>query len=280
MALVNAFFDYGEQHDKSLMFRFYGSFINVIGEKGANDRVLSLLLPQLQQDVTQRIETHSKLFSFSGKELTGNLKAQPSDAALIMQLKNELNRKKIAAEKYAEQINYPALIEPEIEKIYIPNAGLVLLHPFLSFYFGKLGLVENGKFINPLAQRRAIHLLAFVTDGKEEHAEHTLPLNKILCAFPLNEPVDPAFNIQENERELSLQMLNVIFQRWEKLKNSSIEGFRESFLKRQGILTRTGEGWNLRVEQRGYDILLDTIPWGFRFIKLSWMDAILTVEWI
>jgi hypothetical protein len=92
--------------------------------------------------------------------------------------------------------------------------------------------------------------------------------------------VDHTFSIQENERELSIQMLHVIFQRWEKLKNSSVEGFRDSFLKRQGILTLTGDGWNLRVEQRGYDMLLDTMPWGFRFIKSSWMDTILTVEWI
>ncbi len=83
-----------------------------------------------------------------------------------------------------------------------------------------------------------------------------LPLNKILCGFPVKEPVDHVFSIQENERELTVQMLNVVFQRWEKLKNSSVEGFRDSFLKRQGMLTRTGEGWNLRVEQRGYDILL------------------------
>jgi len=278
--LVKAFFDYGEQYDKSLMFRFYGSLANKIGEKGTNNPVLSLLLPQLQQELTQRIEVHSKHFSFSGKGATGSLKAHPSDATLMMQLKNELNRKKIAEEKSMEQINYPALEEPDIEKIYIPNAGLVLLHPFLSFYFSNLGLLEKGKFTSTIAQQRAIHLLAFVTDGKEEHAEHTLPLNKILCGFPLPEPVDHTFSIQVNERELSIQMLKVIFQRWDKLKNSTVEGFRDSFLKRQGILTRTGEGWNLRVDQRGYDVLLETIPWGFRFIKLSWMNEILTVQWM
>ena len=278
--LVKAFFNYGEQYNKSLMFRFYGSFATMVEEKDVNNTALSFLVPRLQQELAQRIEMHSKHFSFQVKGSTNNLKNHPSDATLMMQLKNELNRKKLAEKKNIEQINYPVLPEPDIEKIYIPNAGLVLLHPFLSFYFSKLGLLGNGKFIDSLVQQRAIHLLAFVTDGKEEHAEHTLPLNKILCGLLLKEPVDHVFSIQENERELSIQMLKVIFQRWDKLKNSTIEGFRDSFLKRQGILTKTAEGWNLRVEQRGYDVLLETIPWGFRFIKLSWMDAILTVEWM
>jgi hypothetical protein len=277
MALVNAFFDYGEQHNKSLMGKCYVSLSALLRKTGIRDSLLSLFLPQLKQELEKRIEMHGK--QGPGKE---NIQARnvALDSALLGQVRKVLHQQAQGSENSLQRTPDPSLQEPEIEKIYIGNAGLVLLNPFLSTYFSRLGLMENGKFINEMSKQRAIHLLAFVTDGKEEHAEHTLPLNKILCGLALKQPVDPACCITENERELTIQMLKMIFQRWEKLKNSSIEGFRDAFLKRQGMLTRTGEGWNLRVEQRGYDVLLDTIPWGFRFIKLSWMDTILTVEWM
>lgn len=279
LTFIKVFFDYGEQYNLQLMLKFYLSLTNLLKQR-INTSVLSFLLPQLEKETDYRIKLYNKKILLSAKNLSVKGKAFATDAALSLQVKNELElQKRLFLNK--EQTKYTTLKKgEELEKIYVNNAGLVLLNPFLPVYFDRLNLLDNGKFIDQLLQQRAVHLLAYVTDGKEEHAEHSLPLNKILCGFSLNEPIDYAFDIKSNEKELSTQMLKVVFQRWEKLKNSTVEGFRDSFLKRQGILTRTKEGWNLRVEQRGYDILLDTIPWGFRFIKQSWMDATLTVEWM
>ncbi len=162
---------------------------------------------------------------------------------------------------------------------YIRNAGLVLLHPFLSTYFSRLELTEKGKFVKEDAQFRAVHLLQFLVDGTAHHLEHELMLNKILCGLPVEEPIPLEILISEKEKAVSLELLQVVLQQWEKLKNTSIEGLRASFLQRQGALTPMDDAWKLRVEQRGYDILLQTLPWSVGMIKASWMKKILYVEW-
>jgi len=37
--------------------------------------------------------------------------------------------------------------------------------------------------------------------------------------------------------------------------------------------------WTLTVEERAFDVLLDSIAWNFRFIKTPWMEKILRVKW-
>jgi hypothetical protein len=163
--------------------------------------------------------------------------------------------------------------------IYIENAGLVLLHPFLSTYFSRLGLLGPEGFTGEAAQFKAVHLLQYLADGMEEHPEQELALNKILCGLPVDEPVPLHLSFTEQEKEVSAELLNVLRVQWEKLKNTSNEGIRASFLQRQGALTETGEGWKLRVEQRAYDVLLQTLPWGLGMIRLSWMKKIIYTEW-
>ncbi|HTI07992.1 MAG TPA: contractile injection system tape measure protein [Puia sp.] len=163
--------------------------------------------------------------------------------------------------------------------IYIENAGLVLLHPFLSTYFSRLGLLGPEGFTGEAAQFKAVHLLQYLADGMEEHPEQELALNKILCGLPVDEPVPLHLSFTEQEKEVSVELLNVLRVQWEKLKNTSNEGIRASFLQRQGALTETGEGWKLRVEQRAYDVLLQTLPWGLGMIRLSWMKKIIYTEW-
>jgi hypothetical protein len=166
------------------------------------------------------------------------------------------------------------------DTIYIGNAGLVLLHPFLSTYFSRLALTEKGKFTGDTAAFRAVHLLQFLADGKGKHAEHTLVLNKLLCGLPIEEAVPAEITLTEAESALSMELLKMVIGRWDKLKNTSIEGLRVSFLQREGKLKFEEDSWKLRVDQRGYDVLLQTLPWGIGLIKTSWMDKILHVEWI
>lgn len=165
------------------------------------------------------------------------------------------------------------------ETIYIGNAGLVLLHPFLHTYFSRLGLLGTEGFTGEEAQFKAVHLLQYLVDGMEEHPEQGLALNKLLCGLRVDEPVPFQVSFTEQEKEVSTELLNVLRVQWEKLKNTSIEGLRASFLQRQGALTEAEEGWKLQVEQRAYDVLLQTLPWGLGMIKLSWMKKIIYTEW-
>jgi hypothetical protein len=63
------------------------------------------------------------------------------------------------------------------------------------------------------------------------------------------------------------------------LKNTSVNGLRETFLKRDGILSRQENNWRLQVEQKTLDVLLDSIPWGFSTISLPWNGYLIFVEW-
>jgi len=54
---------------------------------------------------------------------------------------------------------------------------------------------------------------------------------------------------------------------------------RESFLKRDGILTLKENGWLLQVERKTLDVLIDSIPWGYSTIAFSWNERLIFVEW-
>lgn len=165
-------------------------------------------------------------------------------------------------------------------KLFIPNAGLVILHPFFSTYFTRLALMENSVFLNDYSKERAVLLLQYLATGRSKFEEYELILNKILCGLPIEQSVAFEIELKENEIALTNELFDVLKQRWDKVKNSSIESIRASFIQREGALELIEDQWNLRVEQRGYDLLLQTMPWAFGFIKTSWMNQILTVEWI
>jgi hypothetical protein len=185
--------------------------------------------------------------------------------------------------------NMPETLIDEVEKdavvntkdtIYIDNAGLVILNPFFATYFVRLGILNAGKFVSIEAQHRAVHLLQYLVNGADETPEHVLVLNKILCNVPIAEPIPRSITINEQEKQVSEELLKAVTERWEKMKNTSISGFQSSFLQRTGALVFKDDAWNLRVEQRGYDVLLQTLPWNIGMIKTPWMDNFLYVEWI
>ncbi|MFB9080631.1 contractile injection system tape measure protein [Flavobacterium procerum] len=167
----------------------------------------------------------------------------------------------------------------EWEKIYIENAGLVLVHPFLSTLFDRTGLVKNGEFVSDEAKFRAPHLLQYIVNHEQESPEHALLLNKILCGIDYQEAVTSGVVLTEIEINTANELLYVVTQQWEKLKNTSIKGLQESFLQRSGSLCLSSEGWTLVVENKAYDVLLQTLPWGLSFIKNSWMTEPIFVEW-
>ncbi len=176
---------------------------------------------------------------------------------------------------------FPHAIAPfsNSEEIYIDNAGLILLWPFLNRFFSQLRLVEQNCFVNDEAAERAALLLQYLVDASVDPPEHLLPLNKILCGIELLDPTDTHLDIIEAERSECENLLSAVIQNWSILKNTSIAGFRQAFLQRNGILKVCNGEWLLQVERETYDILLDRIPWSIRVVKLPWMDHILYIEW-
>ncbi len=163
--------------------------------------------------------------------------------------------------------------------VFIENAGLILLWPFMSFYFEKLGLVSDHKFTSVKAAIRGACLLQYLVTGVETRQEHELPLNKILCQLPKNHPAYSTEEFTREEKDLSDELLKTAISRWEIIKNTSIEGLRNTFLKREGKLEWLDDKIILTVEPKSFDMLVDKIPWNISVIKLPWMKHTLHVKW-
>ncbi len=169
--------------------------------------------------------------------------------------------------------------EEERSGIYITLAGLVLLHPFIQPYLDEVGLLDEALFRDDTAQQQAIYLLHYLATGQTRAPEPELVLPKLLCGWPLNDPVEPDLELPEAALAEGEHLLQTAIDYWQTLKNTGPDGLREGFLQRDGKLTRTDSGWKLRVEQKAIDILLSCLPWGLSMVRLPWMDELLTVEW-
>ena len=173
-----------------------------------------------------------------------------------------------------------AVIETPNEVIYVANAGLVLAGAYLERLFGMLGLAEREAFVSPEAAERAVHLLQYLATGRTGTPEPLLVLNKVLCGMPLGTPVRREFEITPQESQAIDGLLTAMIAHWKILGHTSIAGLRESFLQREGRLSFNEEdGWQLQVEPRSFDMLLDQLPWGYSLQKLPWMKEALHVEW-
>lgn len=165
------------------------------------------------------------------------------------------------------------------EQVYVRNAGLILLHPFIATLFARAGLTKDGALTGEAAQAKAVQLLQYAATGAEQEPEYELVLNKLLTGLKPEDVLVHTADLETEDKELINGMIHAILMQWDKMKNTSLEGFRNSFLMREGYVFQTEESWVLRVEQRGYDIILQTLPWSFGMIKFSWMNKPLIVEW-
>lgn len=175
---------------------------------------------------------------------------------------------------------------PEEEKgipVYIENAGLVLLHPWFPQLFQLLHLLTDEKeFTDTDARIKAIFLLQGLVDDspEQEYEEQALLLNKLLTGYPVAEPLPRSEEITEAERQVLQSLAGSVLQYWDKMKNTSREGFRQTFLVHEGYLTEEAERWVLKIPPKGADMLLSTLPWGYSIIKYAWMEKMITVEWV
>ncbi|MCW5519050.1 hypothetical protein J1N09_04320 [Aureitalea sp. L0-47] len=163
--------------------------------------------------------------------------------------------------------------------LFINNAGLIILAPYLGVLFDRCGLTNNGVFKDSEAEFTAIQLLDYAGTGETNAAEHDLVLPKILCGIPVQNPIDISAAISEEQKATVDSLLEAVTQQWSALNNTTIDALRGSFLMRSGKLEEMEESIHLKLEQKAFDMLLDSIPWNISSIKLSWMPKILKVVW-
>jgi len=166
------------------------------------------------------------------------------------------------------------------DELYIGNAGLVILWPFLGSFFTHLGLLdEDRQFKDPAARQRAAGLLQVIAAQPGTFPEYLLPLNKLLCGLELNEVFDFGPPLSEMEAAECANLLEAVILQAPILRDMSPAGFRGTFLLRRGALSARDGAWLLRVERETYDIVLDQFPWNWEWVRLPWMEAPMRVEW-
>ncbi|GAA0879204.1 hypothetical protein GCM10009119_21720 [Algoriphagus jejuensis] len=199
-------------------------------------------------------ETHSKKDFGRPDEISSDSKTQKPNSEIIENLGTE-------------------------NEIFIENAGLVLLHPFLADLFNSVRLTENGKFFASSDQQLAARVLQFLVYGENELSENYFVFNKILCGMGVSEVLDVATELSPELKEECVALLQAVIGHWSILKNTSVDGLRETFLQRSGRISRVEKGWKLVVERKAVDVLLNKLPWGIGIVKLPWMNEMMYVEW-
>ncbi|HEX5168486.1 MAG TPA: contractile injection system tape measure protein, partial [Cyclobacteriaceae bacterium] len=162
---------------------------------------------------------------------------------------------------------------------YVTNAGLTILHPFLSGLFYNVGYTEKDEWINDDARYRALALTQYLVTGKEECPEFNLMLNKIFTGYPLEETFPAQVILSDFEKDEAVDLLKSVIHHWTALKNTSVDGLRSTFLLRDAKLSTNENGWLLQVGQKTVDVLMNKLPWGISIIKTPWMDKKMHVEW-
>ena len=173
--------------------------------------------------------------------------------------------------------------EPDHSSI-IGNAGLVLLNPYLPALFERLGVTtKSGEGLPGIegieARSRGVHLLQYLVDGRTDAPLPQLALNKLLSGVAICEPV--ALSIVPGEADIAIcdGLLHAVITNWPIIKGTSIDALRETFLQREGRLRREDGRWDLLVQRKALDVLVDQIPWTFSTVYHRWMADPVQVTW-
>lgn len=177
------------------------------------------------------------------------------------------------------QISGKLRAEVEEDGLFITNAGLVILHPFLTRLFENVGYAQDKKWLSEDHHQRAVMLTQYLVLGKQAYPEFDLLLNKLLTGYPLEMSLPVDIQLSDFELQEADDVLRSVLNHWKALKNTSVAGLQSTFFQRDGKLSYSDDRWLLQVEQKTVDILLNRLPWGIGIIKLPWMESRLHVEW-
>jgi len=181
--------------------------------------------------------------------------------------------------EYADELNNDDIMTEQPAEgtmLYIGNAGLVLLHPYLAILFQELQLTDF-KDIDTIS--KAVQVLGYLASGRDDLHEYELVFPKILCGLHPGQPVKYLDPLKEEEKTAANELLEAVIAHWNALGSTTPDGLRGNFLMREGKLEWKDEEWQLYVTQQPYDMLLNRLPWGFSVVSLSWMPWLIKTVW-
>ncbi|HEX5038033.1 MAG TPA: contractile injection system tape measure protein [bacterium] len=160
---------------------------------------------------------------------------------------------------------------------HVADAGLLILHPFLSALWERAGIAgfKGGEADHFLA----VSLMLYLAWGEGYQARRASPFLKLLAGLPAESVLPPPVPLGNAETALCNSLLAAVVERWDVLKNSSLEALREAFLQRVGRLRRGQDRYDLTVERKTFDVLMDKIPWSYSVLFSPWMERPVHVRW-
>ena len=203
----------------------------------------------------------------------------PAHASLTFELKKEAWQiiQQVASNKKGQTLFSTF---KNMEAIAIRNAGLVLLSNFIEALFERLQLLSDKQFTSVENQSKAVQYLLFLVTELRRTDERYLLLNKVLCGLPVTQTVPNDFSISEEEKDLIHGLIQAAISHWPSIGDTSVEGYRGDWLVRDGLLQEKEDRWELTVEKRVYDVLINHCPFSFSIIKYPWMEKPLHVTWL
>jgi len=239
------------------------------------------LVDSIKENQTTHIEKESNDLIIVGKEIADTEKNAGGN---IQQIKDLLYRIEEKLQDGKQQIKIqPEMLESLLgeERLHIEDAGLVILHPFLTAFFDTLKMLDSEKkqFVSISMQERACHLLKYMTGYRGPHYGHLLMLEKMMCGLPFTYPISKDFKIRPEEEQEINNLLSAVCQHWKPLKGSTTESLQRSFILRHGTLEYADSAWIVRVEGSAIDILLEDLPWEISTILFAWLEPMIFVEW-
>ena len=165
------------------------------------------------------------------------------------------------------------------ETIKVENAGMVILTNYIPVLLERLRLVSGKQFTSSENQHNAAFYLQYLITGLQKTDEVYLSLNKVLCGLPVNQDLADQMEISNEDQLLMIGLMEAAISHWTAIGRCSVDAFRDNWLIRDGILTEHEDKWELTVEKRVYDLLLNKSPFSFSIIKHPWMSKPLYVNW-
>lgn len=220
-------------------------------------------------------QLYQNLFSLFNSQLAGML-LQNAAIEEMVNVKEVIISHPISQKGKTEH-QPPAVKQETAQSLFVHNAGIVLLQPFIPQLFNVLQLTDDERKVLRQPDKACAVLSILTGDGAPDETKY--PLYKLLCGLQPDALVHTAIEITAEERKECVHLLEHVIEYWTALKQISTNALQQTFLQRTGKISFSNERWLLQVEQKTEDVLLQFLPWSYSIIRYPWMPKPLFTEW-
>ncbi|MFT5645373.1 MAG: hypothetical protein ACI976_000043 [Aureispira sp.] len=160
---------------------------------------------------------------------------------------------------------------------HVPNAGLIILHPYLKLFFYNCGIIDDTNVITD--PEMAVHTLHYLATKKEQQLESQMLFEKFLCGIPVKKSIQRQIQLSDTIKQQAEELLESVVENWGMLNNASADLLRYEFLQRAGKLSFKEDNPKIVIERKTQDILVDKLPWGIGICRLPWLDHLVYTNW-